>query len=62
MPSLAIAWTIANPHVTTAILGASKEAQLTENLRALDALKALTPEVMGRIEDILQNKPELDLR
>jgi len=62
MPSLAIAWTIANPHVTTAILGASKEAQLTENLRALDALKALTPEVMGRIEGILQNKPELDLR
>jgi len=62
MPSLAIAWTIANPHVTTAILGASKEAQLTENLRALDALKALTPEVMGRIEDILQNKPDMDLR
>ena len=62
MPSLAIAWTIANPHVTTAILGASKEAQLTENLRALDALKALTPEVMGRIEGILQNRPELDLR
>jgi voltage-dependent potassium channel beta subunit len=62
MPSLAIAWTIANPNVTTAILGASRESQLTENLKALDALKVLTPEVMARIEDILQNKPDMDLR
>lgn len=61
MPSLAIAWTIANPHVTTAILGATRETQLTENLKALDALKVLTPEVLGRIEGILQNRPVLDL-
>jgi aryl-alcohol dehydrogenase-like predicted oxidoreductase len=61
MASLAIAWTIKNPHVTTAILGASKKEQLTENLKALDALKVLTPEVMERIEGILLNKPVLDL-
>jgi voltage-dependent potassium channel beta subunit len=61
MASLAIAWTIRNPHVTTAILGATKKEQLTENLKALDTLKLLTPEVMDEIEKILQNKPFMDL-
>ncbi|RYF93295.1 MAG: aldo/keto reductase [Chitinophagaceae bacterium] len=61
LAAMAIAWTIANPNVTTAILGATKPAQLTDNLKALEALKKMTPEVMNRIEDILQNKPVLDL-
>jgi voltage-dependent potassium channel beta subunit len=61
MASLAIAWTIKNPHVTTAILGATKKEQLTENLKALDTLKLLSPEVMEEIEKILQNKPSMDL-
>ena len=61
MASLAIAWTIRNPHVTTAILGATKKEQLTENLKALDVLKLLTPDVMDEIEKILQNKPYMDL-
>jgi aryl-alcohol dehydrogenase-like predicted oxidoreductase len=59
--SLAIAWTIQNPNVTTAILGATRESQLTENLKALDVLPLLTPAVMAQIEAILQNKPVLDL-
>jgi voltage-dependent potassium channel beta subunit len=61
MASLAIAWTIKNPNVTTAILGATKKGQLTENLKALDTLKLLSPELMGEIEKILQNKPYMDL-
>lgn len=61
MASLAIAWTIKNPNVTTAILGATKKEQLTENLKALDTLKLLSPELMGEIEKILQNKPYMDL-
>ncbi len=61
MASLAIAWTIKNPQVTTAILGATKKEQLTENLKALDTLKLLSPELMGEIENILLNKPVLDL-
>ena len=61
MASLAIAWTIANPNVTTAILGATKPQQLTDNLQALDVVKMLSPEVMGWIEEILQNKPYMDL-
>jgi aryl-alcohol dehydrogenase-like predicted oxidoreductase len=61
MASLAIAWTIQNPNVTTAILGATREGQLTENLKALEVLPLLTPDVMNSIEAILQNKPQLDL-
>jgi voltage-dependent potassium channel beta subunit len=61
MASMAIAWTIKNPQVTTAILGATKKEQLTENLKALDTLKLLSPEVMDEIEKILQNKPFMDL-
>ncbi len=61
MASLAIAWTIANPHVTSTILGATREEQLADNLKALDVVKLLTPEVNLRIEEILQNKPSFDL-
>lgn len=60
LSSLAIAWTIKNPHVTTTILGASKEEQLIENLRSLEVLPLLTEEVIKKIEDILQNKPILN--
>ncbi|TAJ51591.1 MAG: aldo/keto reductase [Chitinophagaceae bacterium] len=61
LASLAIAWTIKNPHVTTAILGATKKEQLFENLKALESLQLLSWEVMDKIETILQNKPVLDL-
>lgn len=59
LASLSIAWCVKNPHVTTAILGATKKEQLTGNLKALDTLPLLTPEVMRKIEDIMQNKPVL---
>ncbi|MBN8857621.1 MAG: aldo/keto reductase [Sphingobacteriales bacterium] len=61
LASLAIAWTVHNPNVTTAILGATKKQQLEENLKALDVVKKITPEVNEKIEKILQNKPTLDL-
>ena len=61
LAALSIAWTIHNPNVTTAILGATKKEQLEQNLKALDALPVLTSEVIQKIEDILQNKPVLDL-
>jgi voltage-dependent potassium channel beta subunit len=61
LAEMAIAWTIKNPNVTTAILGATKKQQLEENLKALDVLPMLTSEVMEKIEAILQNKPTMDL-
>jgi voltage-dependent potassium channel beta subunit len=56
-PVLAIAWCLKNPHVSTVILGASKESQLAETLTASEAADKLTPEVLEKIEQILQNKP-----
>jgi len=57
--TLAIAWCIANPNVTTAILGATKKEQLEENLKALEVAPKLTPDVLQRIEDIMQTRPTL---
>jgi len=59
MAALAVAWCIKNPNVTTAILGATKKEQLTENLKALDVYPLLTSEVMNEIEAIIQTKPIL---
>ena len=56
---LSIAWCIANPNVTTAILGASRKEQLLENLGAMDAVVKLTPDVMQRIDEVVQTKPLL---
>jgi voltage-dependent potassium channel beta subunit len=55
--AMSIAWCIHNPNVTTAILGATKESQLLENLKALEILPLLTKEVMDSIEEIMNNKP-----
>jgi voltage-dependent potassium channel beta subunit len=57
LPVLGLAWCLKNPNVSTVILGASKEHQLTENLKSLDAKEKLTAEVMEEIELILSNKP-----
>ena len=54
---LAVAWCLKNQNVSTVILGASKEHQLEETLTASDAAEKLTPEVLQRIEQILDNNP-----
>jgi voltage-dependent potassium channel beta subunit len=53
MAVFAIAWCLKNPNVSTAILGASKVAQLTENLQAIEAQKKFTPEVMQKIDELV---------
>jgi voltage-dependent potassium channel beta subunit len=57
MASLSIAWCIKNPHVTTAILGATKKEQLTDNLKAIEVMEKLTPDVLEKIENIMQTEP-----
>jgi len=52
LAQLAIAWATRNPHVSTVITGASRIAQLQENLGALAVAERLTPEVMARIDEI----------
>ncbi len=54
---LSIAWCLCNEHVTTAILGATREAQLTENLKAIEVYHKLTPAILAEIDLIMGNKP-----
>lgn len=56
---LALCWCLKNQNVSTVILGASKVQQLEENLKCYDSMPKLTPDVMEKIEGILQNKPVL---
>ena len=57
--SLSIAWCIKNLNVSTAILGATKKAQLLDNLKALEVSEKLTPDMMDKIEAIMKTKPTL---
>ncbi len=57
--ALSIAWCIKNPNVTTAILGATKKQQLLENLKAIEEMGKLTPDVIEKIEKIMHTKPQL---
>ncbi|MFM1745844.1 MAG: hypothetical protein RLZZ630_1781 [Bacteroidota bacterium] len=59
LASFCIAWCLKNPNVSTAILGASKPSQLEENLKAIDAVRLLTDEVMHRVDAVMGNKPVL---
>ncbi|KAL3486581.1 NADP-dependent oxidoreductase domain-containing protein [Aspergillus germanicus] len=56
---LALARCLLNETVSTVITGASRPAQMTENMTALDVYKKIKgmPDVVGRIEQILGNRP-----
>jgi len=53
LAQLAIAWCAKNPNVSTVITGASKTAQVHENMKALEVLPKLTPEVMTQIDELV---------
>ena len=57
LSQLALAWCLKNPNLSSVILGASRVEQLQENFGALEIVPKLTPDVMERIENVLQNKP-----
>jgi voltage-dependent potassium channel beta subunit len=52
LAQLAIAWAASNPRVSSVITGASRVAQLQDNLGALALLEKLTPEVKARVEAV----------
>ena len=56
---LSLAWCARNPNVSTVITGASRPEQVKENMKALEILPKLTPEVMGRIEEALKGATDL---
>ena len=54
---LSLAWCLKNPNVSSVITGASRPGQVVENMKAMEAVGLISPEVMERIETILNNKP-----
>ena len=56
---LALAWCAHNPRVSTVITGASRPAQVKENMKAVDILPNLTPEVITRIEEAVKGVTDL---
>ncbi|KAK1379666.1 putative voltage-gated potassium channel subunit beta [Heracleum sosnowskyi] len=58
LAQLAIAWCAANPNVSSVITGATKIQQIEENMKAVNVIPLLTPEIMKKIEDVVQTKPQ----
>jgi voltage-dependent potassium channel beta subunit len=59
LAQLAIAWCLKNPHVSSVILGATKEAQLSENLGAIHVVGLLDDNILKRIDTIFAAAPHL---
>jgi voltage-dependent potassium channel beta subunit len=54
MAQLAIAWCTTDPHVSTVITGASRVAQVHENMAALDVVDLLSDDVLREIRAIIR--------
>ncbi|TWI09175.1 potassium channel beta subunit family protein [Aerolutibacter ruishenii] len=52
--TLAIAWCLRNPHVSSVILGASRPDQLLQNLAALDLANELGEDIWARVEAAME--------
>ena len=52
LAQLAIAWCLRNPNVSTVITGASRVAQVLENLKALDVVGRLDAAILARIDAV----------
>jgi len=62
LAQLSLAWCLKNPNVSTVITGASRVEQVHEDMKAIDVVPKLTPEVLSRIDEIFGFKqpPEED--
>jgi len=59
---LSLAWILKNPNISSMITGASRPEQVRDNVRALAVADKLTPEVLERIENALDNQPVEETR
>jgi voltage-dependent potassium channel beta subunit len=57
LAQLALAWCLCNPNVSTVITGASRASQVHENMKSIEVKNQLTADILGRIDEVLQNKP-----
>ncbi len=60
LAQLSIAWLLRLPEISSVITGASRASQVHENMKALEILPKLTPDVLEQIEEILGNAPQAE--
>jgi voltage-dependent potassium channel beta subunit len=53
LAQMSLAWCLKNPRVSTVITGASRPAQVIENMKALEVVPKLSPDVMARIDAVV---------
>ena len=58
LAQLGLAWCLKNPNVSTVITGASRPGQVEENMKTLEVVDRLSADVIERLEEVLDNKPE----
>jgi aryl-alcohol dehydrogenase-like predicted oxidoreductase len=58
LAQLAVAWVLQNPNVSSAIIGASRPEQVTENAKAADV--KLDADALKRIDEVLDGIVETD--
>ncbi len=58
---LGIAWCLKNPYVSTVITGASRVEQVRENMKAIEVVPKLIPEVLEHIDKIFGVEKEAEL-
>jgi voltage-dependent potassium channel beta subunit len=51
LSQLAIAWCASNPHVSTVITGASRTAQVIENMKAIEIIPQLSSDLLQKIDE-----------
>jgi len=55
LAQLALAWCARNPNVSTVITGATRVAQVSENMKALEVVSKLSAEVLARIDAAMED-------
>ncbi|OWY90865.1 hypothetical protein PHMEG_00040812 [Phytophthora megakarya] len=59
MAELALAWCVSNENVSTVMIGAKTPAQLKQNLKAIEAVDKITPDIKAEIDELVPFVPEL---
>ena len=60
LSQLALAWCLVNKNVSTVITGATRVEQFNENMKALEILPKLTPEVLSKVDAIVRSSVDRD--
>ena len=55
---LSLAWCLKNPFVSSVITGASRVSQVQENMKAVEVIPELTPDVMNQIDKAFDVRKE----